>query len=90
MAISPPLTAAKAVLVCSRSTDLQAIKVCGRRRRPPETAEKDETPLGSRSVKIKFLSMTWAEVPELDHDHDDPSLTELAKLAPLMAPLLPP
>jgi len=31
--------------------------------------------------------MIWAEVPELDHDHDDPSLTELAKLAPLMAPL---
>ena len=32
--------------------------------------------------------MIWAEMPELDHD--DPSLTELAKLAPLMAPLLPP
>ena len=51
MAISPPFTAAKAVLVCSRSTDLQAIKVCGRCRRPPETAEKDETALGLRSVE---------------------------------------
>lgn len=34
--------------------------------------------------------MIWAEVAELDHNHDDPSLTELAKLAPLMAPLPPP
>ena len=32
--------------------------------------------------------MIWAGVPELDDD--DPSLTELAKLAPLMAPLPPP
>jgi hypothetical protein len=34
--------------------------------------------------------MIWAKVLELDHDHDDPSLTKLAKLAPLMAPLPPP
>jgi hypothetical protein len=31
--------------------------------------------------------MIWAKVLKLDHDHDDPSLTKLAKLAPLMAPL---
>ena len=40
--------------------------------------------------KSRFLAVIWAEMPELDHDHDDPSLTELAKLAPLMAPLPPP
>jgi hypothetical protein len=38
--------------------------------------------------KSEFLSMTWAELPELGHDSH--SLTELPKLAPFVAPLTSP
>ena len=53
IAISPPLTAAKAVLVCSLSTDLQAIKVCGRRRRPRRLLKRTKQRLDCGASKSK-------------------------------------
>ncbi len=60
MAISPPLTAAKAVLVCSRSTDLQAIKVCGRHRHPRRLLKRTKQRLDCGASKTKHRSPSTA------------------------------
>ena len=89
MAISPPFTAAKAVLVCSRSTDPQCNESLRSTSPPPETAGKDETPLGLRSVKKQIPINDLGRGARVRPRRSLVDGTR-AELAPLMAPLPPP